>query len=239
MVCKYGGLIHYYKLDEWWDSLTEDNRQFIRNSFSKTLSNNTPDHLRKSIDDPSKSISNGGTASSFLTGMAIWVMSAHEYELANDMLNESKKRATSLTDLHFNYNQLIDLNYRRREEDPRWLEECIAHCKHDIEIFPDFREEYIAEEKKRLIFTAQYSMKINLEIGEGDEKQYKEDLQKAEKYTFDIWIPSFHRLAIIYEKQAKYDKAIKVCELALKYGLIDGTKAGFAGRIQKLKKKIT
>jgi len=50
--------------------------------------------------------------------------------------------------------------------------------------------------------------------------------------------PSFQRLAIIYERLGKYDEAIKICEKALKYGLVDGTKSGFEGRIERLKKRI-
>ena len=46
--------------------------------------------------------------------------------------------------------------------------------------------------------------------------------------------PSFQRLAIIYENQGKYEEAIKICELALKLNLKDGTKTGFKGRIKRL-----
>ncbi len=49
--------------------------------------------------------------------------------------------------------------------------------------------------------------------------------------------PSLTRLAIIYEQQGKYEEAISICELALKNGLVDSTKSGFSGRIEKLKKK--
>ena len=51
-------------------------------------------------------------------------------------------------------------------------------------------------------------------------------------------IPSFKRLAIIYEKQGKYDAALDVCEQALQRGLEDGTKGGFEGRKQRILKKM-
>lgn len=51
-------------------------------------------------------------------------------------------------------------------------------------------------------------------------------------------IPAFQQLAIILEKEGKYDEAIEVCEKALEYGLKDGTKGGFEGRIEKYRKKL-
>ncbi|MFB5197589.1 hypothetical protein ACE198_22220 [Neobacillus sp. KR4-4] len=51
-------------------------------------------------------------------------------------------------------------------------------------------------------------------------------------------IPSFKQLAIFYEKQGNYQKAIEISEKALSYGLEDKTKGGYAARIEKLKKKM-
>lgn len=51
-------------------------------------------------------------------------------------------------------------------------------------------------------------------------------------------IPSFKRLAIIYEQQGHYAEAVDICELAMDRGLDDGTKGGFAGRKQRLQNKL-
>ncbi|ELY39849.1 tetratricopeptide repeat protein [Natronorubrum tibetense] len=51
-------------------------------------------------------------------------------------------------------------------------------------------------------------------------------------------IPSFKRLAIIYERQGKYRDAVEICEMALERGLTDGTKGGFEGRKQRLQSQI-
>ena len=53
----------------------------------------------------------------------------------------------------------------------------------------------------------------------------------------DIILPSFERLCIIYEKSGMIEEAIKLCELAILHKLIDSTKGGFAGRLERLKKK--
>ncbi|WP_285395977.1 hypothetical protein [Lysinibacillus sp. fls2-241-R2A-57] len=47
----------------------------------------------------------------------------------------------------------------------------------------------------------------------------------------------FKRLAILYEKQGRVQDAISVAEEALIYNLNDGTKGGYEGRIEKLKRK--
>lgn len=51
-------------------------------------------------------------------------------------------------------------------------------------------------------------------------------------------IPAFERLAIIYEKQGKYEEVLNVCDKAMELGLRDSTKGGFEGRINKIQKKL-
>lgn len=51
-------------------------------------------------------------------------------------------------------------------------------------------------------------------------------------------IPSFKRLAIIYEQQGKHQEALDVCEQALKMGTTDGTKGGFEARKERIRKKM-
>ena len=51
-------------------------------------------------------------------------------------------------------------------------------------------------------------------------------------------IPSFQQLAIMYEKAGRYQDAIDICKLAIKYGLTDTTKSGYAVRLEKLQKKL-
>lgn len=67
--------------------------------------------------------------------------------------------------------------------------------------------------------------------------QYKRPLAKEMGGVLPR-IPSFQQLAIIYEKAGRYHEAIDICKLALKYGLTDTTKNGYAGRLEKLQKKL-
>ena len=49
----------------------------------------------------------------------------------------------------------------------------------------------------------------------------------------------YKKLALAYEKQGNYQKAIDVCRTSINKGIVDdGTKNGFPGRMEKLKKKL-
>jgi hypothetical protein len=50
-------------------------------------------------------------------------------------------------------------------------------------------------------------------------------------------VPTFQHYATLLTEQGDFERAIWVCELAKYYGLQDGTKAGFDGRIARIRKK--
>lgn len=61
------------------------------------------------------------------------------------------------------------------------------------------------------------------------------------KDDFDGSIPrvtTFQYYSTLLTELGEYEKAIKTCEMAVSYGLDDGTKAGFQGRIARIKKKM-
>lgn len=70
----------------------------------------------------------------------------------------------------------------------------------------------------------------------------KKDVEIADEFVAEFGevprIPSFKRLAIIYERQERYADAIAVCDQALEIGTTDGTKGGFEGRKDRLRKKL-
>jgi hypothetical protein len=51
-------------------------------------------------------------------------------------------------------------------------------------------------------------------------------------------ILTFQNHSTILTEIGEYDKAIKICENAISLGLEDGTKGGYQGRIDKIKKKM-
>ena len=50
-------------------------------------------------------------------------------------------------------------------------------------------------------------------------------------------VPTFQYLATLMLERRLFPKAIEVCEYAMQFGLSDGTKGGFASRIQKIRKQ--
>ena len=50
-------------------------------------------------------------------------------------------------------------------------------------------------------------------------------------------VPTFQQLATVLTEKGEYDKAVSVCEQALSYGLRDGTKGDYEGRIERIRKK--
>jgi hypothetical protein len=50
-------------------------------------------------------------------------------------------------------------------------------------------------------------------------------------------VSTFQQYATILAEEEKFSEAVKICEIAIKQGLSDGTKTGFQGRIERIKKK--
>jgi len=50
-------------------------------------------------------------------------------------------------------------------------------------------------------------------------------------------VPTFQQYATLLMERGQFDRAIEVCESAIAFGLDDGTKSGYEGRIERIKKK--
>lgn len=133
-------------------------------------------------------------------------------------------------DLHYDYLQLIDMYYSKRDKEG-YIDKCIHVCLKDIELYPQFKQAYIKDDLARLKLLQSYR-----DFGSDE---YNEFQQEIDTYEFPkLSVPSFKRLAIIYEQQKRYEEAIEICEKAISYELDDGTMGGFEGRIERLQKKI-
>ena len=132
-------------------------------------------------------------------------------------------------DLHFTYNSLIKLCYRKRNEND-YLERCIEYCQKDIEIFTQFEQASIEEELSR--------NKQMLTMYEPNDERYIELKQEIDRYKWSAPnIPSIDRLIIIYEKQRKFEDAISICEKALTLNLNTYQKEELNDRLARLEDK--
>ncbi|MEO2034136.1 MAG: hypothetical protein ABGZ35_18840 [Planctomycetaceae bacterium] len=50
-------------------------------------------------------------------------------------------------------------------------------------------------------------------------------------------VSTFQHYATLLAEQSKFDRAIEICEIAIRFELHDGTKSGFEGRINRIKKQ--
>ena len=50
-------------------------------------------------------------------------------------------------------------------------------------------------------------------------------------------VTTFQHLATVFMEDRDYDRAVKICKMALKYKLHDGTKGGYEGRIKSIERK--
>lgn len=133
--------------------------------------------------------------------------------------------------LHFIYMNLIDLYYKQRNERVDAIDLCIKYCKMDIEVFPFFLKEVSDENVNQLRF-----FQSSYQVGTEEYIRYEKYIKETPNRKFGM--PSYKRLAIIYEKQGKIQEAIDISNEAISLGITDDTKSGFEGRILRLKKKL-
>src|SRR5699024_1146582 len=108
-----------------------------------------------------------------------------------------------------------DVYYKHRNKEDM-LNKCIEACKKDIDLYPISKDAYIKNDINML--------KQSRDIWDINSKDYNKYQKMIDDYTYDSpRIPSFQRLAIIYDRLGKFEKAIEVCELAMYYDLDDGT----------------
>lgn len=68
--------------------------------------------------------------------------------------------------------------------------------------------------------------------------EFHQELQEENEDASLPRIPAFKRLAIIYERQGEFEKALEVCEEAIQRSLSDGTQGGFEARRERIENKM-
>lgn len=115
-----------------------------------------------------------------------------------------------------------------REKD---AEEKERLCGEMIRIIPNAKKEAEEYSKRKI----DCMKKFHAETGEKHPDEY------YQRYVLTIpTVNPFKILAIMYEKNGEYDKAIQICNEALTFPGYesDGTKGGMKGRLEKLMKKV-
>lgn len=81
-----------------------------------------------------------------------------------------------------------------------------------------------------------------VEYSEKHINEFSNKIATALKDDMDGYLPrvsTFQYYATLLTELGDFKRAIEVCENAISYGLSDGTKSGFQGRIDRIKKKAS
>jgi len=114
---------------------------------------------------------------------------------------------SDIVDLHYYYQNKIEVYYRNRKENPETLEIAIDACEKQIEIAPYVKTEI-----------------------------HKRDLEKFGSTRYDIHHVGFKQLRIIEEKRGNYQKAVELAKSALSQGWAGNWEKDIE-RIQKKRSK--
>ena len=79
-----------------------------------------------------------------------------------------------------------------------------------------------------------------IEYSEKHINEFQSKIASALKDDMSGYLPrvlTFQHYATLLTEIGNYNRAIEVCEIAISFGLSDGTKTGFQGRIDRIKKK--
>lgn len=121
------------------------------------------------------------------------------------LLMDIKKYNKRILDKHFTFIAIQEFYYKYRELSSEYLQKCIDYCIEDIMMLSDIQKCHYTEEKDRIL-------KLSSIYGK---KETDERIKAIE--PFKGGIPAFYRLAVIYEKQADYAQALKICDQAIEY----------------------
>ena len=130
------GQIHYFDLDQWWESeFTPDERQYVRSKYGESV-DCSADFLR-----PRSPLE-------FLGTLASWFKKDEERSLAYRMLEKAETffdAETSVLTKHFYLQNCIEVYYRGRSDTHSRLPDAIRACERQISMAPAaanaFREE--------------------------------------------------------------------------------------------------
>jgi len=122
-----------------------------------------------------------------------------------ELLTELSKVGNNPVNRHFLYIELQDFYYRYRALGEEYINRCIKYCVLDINSLSELHAAYIAEEILRLRQLSSYY----------GAEELNASINKVQQQGFIGNIPAFSRLAIIYEKQKAFQKAIEICDKAI------------------------
>jgi hypothetical protein len=248
------GFIGAYSLENWWThDLSDHERKIIESTYKPIGLPEGSDNLTKgrmAVINQSKL--------SFLSGLATWFKKPETFQLARKIIeyaNNFINETTNIIDVHFYYQNRIEIFYRNRDNDPDALSLAIKACEDQISIAKEVAKALQRESReindpiKQLERLIQMDKDLILQIPElrdSYEKKILDNENKLEKLkdkVNNIGISENHiklpihigykQLSIIKDKQKEYEEVVKICVQAKE----EGWSGDWDKRIEKAKKK--
>lgn len=125
------GEIGHYSLEGWWQSeFTEDERNIIKNTY-QPMGLGSDSLVKNEIQSSSQS------KLAFLSGLSPWFKKPEYYPISKKILEKAETfvdKTDDILDIHFFYQNKIQVHYRNRDIDSNALDLAIQACKQQISI---------------------------------------------------------------------------------------------------------
>ena len=157
------------------------------------------------------------------------VIPVFDSDMEKTLLKELVSNDEDAYNSHFSLIPLQNFYYKYRDLDIKYVDKCIAACIEDINSLANVQRDYRKQEIEWI--KTSYNLHSKDEI----------DAKILNVGNFMGIIPAFSRLAIIYEKNKRYNDAISVCDQAIRYYTGYGMSSAsleFEERKAKLLKKV-
>lgn len=216
----YKGIIGRNGLDDFWDMLSTDEQETVTKCYVEMYSGDSScivDHMDGTDEEET------------------WYIEAHSpiededgigakkcFFLANLCLTVMDKDIQLFNKISdYIYNMPIDMSSDEEVGDAHFMYQNMAMGLHARRETYDFALDLCVAYCKKDIELFDYYKKVFIK-----------------RWGSVPLIETIKQLAIIYEKAGKYEDALAVCQLGIDNNLNDGTKGGYPGRIERIKKRM-
>ena len=175
------GEIGYYGLEDWWlNKFTEEERNIIRNTYQ-------PMGLGSDSLVQNEIVSSSQSKLAFLSGLSSCFKKPEYHPIANKILEKAETfvdKTDDVLDLHFFYQNKIQIYYRNRDIDSNALDLAIQACKQQISISKEAAKAFKKELKGNLPEHIGYKQ---LAIIRDKQKDYGSVIQISKQAKSEGW----------------------------------------------------
>ncbi|MBD8070541.1 hypothetical protein [Bacillus sp. PS06] len=179
---KYGGIIRQLNLEEFWETLSEKEKNIVRQVCKRSYGFSS--FNLHQVDSFDSDLTTRRDPSSFLLGIGIWTFEMGKYNLTEKILLKAIEIAKDISTVHASYIWLIKIHDKLRKSNKNSIDKCIFYCNNDIAIVPLLIEEKDRTNKNNInLFPFNVLVSIYKELGKNDEC---ENIQKLHQYYKSI-----------------------------------------------------